>query len=106
MLFVQFLWLIRDLNFDFNFLSSGFICGYKVIAQKRRRIPFIVELKDRSTGAAIIRLAEGKKLQYKKRQTYKFSLIAYDCGGIRRESNRYIHTLHLDVSSEIVVLEI
>lgn len=70
--------------------GASFICGYKVIAQKRRRIPFIVELKDRSTGAAIIRLAEGKKLNFKKRQTYKFSLIAYDCGGIRRESNRVI----------------
>ena len=62
----------------FLFYFSGLVCQYQ-IATNRRNIPFIVELKDRVTGAAEIKLEEGKTLNYHKRKHYKFNIFAYDC---------------------------
>lgn len=70
-----------------NFLIVGFICGYRVISP-RKNIPFTVELLDRTTGEAQVKVAEGRKVSFEKRKRYKFSVIAYDCGQPARESNR------------------
>lgn len=69
------------------FLIVGFICGYRVISP-RKNIPFTVELLDRTTGEAQVKVAEGRKVSFEKRKRYKFSVIAYDCGQPARESNR------------------
>ena len=61
-----------------SFYFSGLICRYE-IPRSKRNIPFVVELKDRLTGAAEIKLKEGKKLNYHKRKHYKFNIFAYDC---------------------------
>jgi hypothetical protein len=67
-------------------LVAGFICGYKIVS--RHNTPFVVELKDRTTGEAEVKVAENKRVDYEKRAQYKFSLIAYDCGSPARESER------------------
>lgn len=58
--------------------SARLICRYE-IATSRRNIPFVIELKDRLTGAAEIKLEEGKTLNYHKRKHYKFNVFAFDC---------------------------
>lgn len=64
-----------------------FICGYDVISLKHD-VPFVIEIKNRTTGVAQIKLVEGARLNFEKRARYKFSIIAYDCGSPRRESNK------------------
>lgn len=75
--------------------GARFICGYRVISP-RKNIPFTVELLDRTTGEAQVKVAEGRKVSFEKRKRYKFSVIAYDCGQPARESNRAIIFIHIE----------
>jgi len=58
--------------------SARLICRYE-ISSSRKNIPFVIELKDRETGAADLKLKEGETLSYEKRKHYKFNVFAYDC---------------------------
>lgn len=76
--------------FDYDVVGGAkFICGYDVISLKHD-VPFVIEIKNRTTGVAQIKLVEGARLNFEKRARYKFSIIAYDCGSPRRESNKAI----------------
>ncbi|XP_033763101.1 calsyntenin-1-like isoform X1 [Pecten maximus] len=69
--------------------GAKYICGYDVISV-RHEVPFVVDIKNRATGEAVINLVEGAHLNFEKRARYKFSVIAFDCGTPRRESNKAI----------------
>ncbi|XP_061162635.1 calsyntenin-1-like [Saccostrea echinata] len=69
--------------------GARYICGYRLISP-RKNIPFTVELLDRTTGEAQLKVADGRKVSFEKRKRYKFSVIAYDCGQPARESNRAV----------------
>ena len=69
------------------FYFAEIICGYRTLSAKHN-CPFTVQMIDRKKGTAEIRLKEGQKLNFEKRIRYKFSVVAYDCGEIARESDR------------------
>lgn len=69
--------------------GARIICGYRVLSAKHN-CPFTVQMLSRREGTAEIKLKEGQKLNYEKRIHYKFSVVAYDCGEIARESDRAI----------------
>lgn len=71
------------------FDSIEFICGYRMVTNKRnRKIPFMIELLNQKNGEAVIKLKDGKSLNFEERARYKFSVIAYDCGMPARESKK------------------
>lgn len=69
--------------------GARIICGFRVLSAKHN-CPFTVNLVDRKKGLGEIRLKEGQTLNFEKRIRYKFSVVAYDCGEIARESNRAV----------------
>ncbi|KAL5015471.1 hypothetical protein ScPMuIL_009741 [Solemya velum] len=76
---------------------NRYICAYRIVTpQALHTIPFLIELKDRTTGAAVINVVEGERLDYEKRSSYKFSIVADDCGEQSRESNRAIVMIHVE----------
>lgn len=42
-------------------------------------MPFVIEVKNRETGEAVIKVKEGERLNYEKRKHYKFNIFAFDC---------------------------
>ena len=70
---------------------AGFICAYKILkSRKRGKIPFEVEVLDKTTGAAEIRLKEHVRLNYEKRFHYKFHIVAKDCGSPAHFSDPWV----------------
>ncbi|XP_067658784.1 calsyntenin-1-like [Haliotis asinina] len=64
------------------------ICKYKILKSKKRgKIPFVIELKNKTTGQAEIRVREKERLDFEKRSHYKFEIIAKDCGDPPRLSD-------------------
>ena len=55
----------------------------------KHNCPFTVHMVDRKKGIGQIKLKEGQRLNFEKRIRYRFSIVAYDCGEIARESDRY-----------------
>ena len=51
-------------------------------------MPFIIEVKNRESGEAVIKMREGKKLNYEKRKSYKFNIFAFDCAEYAKKSSR------------------
>ncbi|CAG2212955.1 CLSTN1 [Mytilus edulis] len=70
--------------------GAKIICGYRTLSAKHSNCPFTVQMIDRKKGTAEIKLKEGQKLNFEKRIRYKFSVVAYDCGEIARESDRAV----------------
>ncbi|KAK6175300.1 hypothetical protein SNE40_013791 [Patella caerulea] len=68
--------------------GAKFICGYDIVKHKKKlEMPFVIQVTNRTTGEAEIRVKEGFKLNYEKRKHYRFSIVANDCGMPRRISN-------------------
>ncbi|XP_013384807.1 calsyntenin-1 isoform X1 [Lingula anatina] len=60
--------------------KEGLICGYDIIHNKT---PFYIELLNRETGEARIKLKQGEKLDYEDKKRYRFQIRAYDCGKLK-----------------------
>ena len=67
--------------------SDG-ICGYKIYKTHSGPLPFEVELKDRETGEADIIVSKDKKLNFEKREKYKFQIAAKDCSTPEKVSEK------------------
>lgn len=81
--------------------SARLICRYEIVTN-RKNIPFVIELKNRETGEAELKLKEGAKLNYEKRKHYKFNIFAYDCVDppYDRRSNRAVVLVKVEDSDK------
>ncbi|XP_052239377.1 calsyntenin-1-like [Dreissena polymorpha] len=58
--------------------SARLICRYEIVSNIKK-IPFVIEVKNRETGEGLLKVHEGERLSYEKRKTYKFNIFAFDC---------------------------
>jgi hypothetical protein len=67
-----------ELMLSLVFLLPGLICRYEIVSN-RKNIPFEIEVKNKETGEALLKVKKGAVLSYEKRKHYKFNIFAYDC---------------------------
>ncbi|XP_029651355.1 calsyntenin-1 [Octopus sinensis] len=75
---------------------GGKICGYGIIGQHLHDVPFEIILLNNETGEAKIVVKAGETLNCEKREKYKFTIVAYDCGEIHHYSNKSIVIVHVE----------
>lgn len=76
--------------------SAGLICKYEIVSN-RKNIPFVIEVKNKETGEAELKLKEDAELSYEKRKHYKFNIFAYDCDEpYAKKSNRAVVTVKVE----------
>ena len=67
-----------------SFIIDG-ICSYHVYKPNNEDFPFIIDIKDKYTGEAVIQISQNevthefKKINCKNKKFYKFFIEAHDC---------------------------
>ncbi|XP_060573318.1 calsyntenin-1-like [Ruditapes philippinarum] len=77
--------------------ASRLICRYEIVSN-RKNIPFEIEVKNKETGEALLKVKKGAVLSYEKRKHYKFNIFAYDCEDppYSKKSNRGVVTVKVE----------